>query len=126
MTNNTKRGGVCIYYWNCLPSKLVNIYYLNECITIVIKLRDEICNFFSLYVSPNQSEDDFENFCNNFELTLDVVSATNLFLTVAIGNFNAKSSNQYTDDTTNFEGSKIQATTSQFGLQQIINEPTPI
>ena len=93
MTHNTKRGGVFIYYRNSLPSKLVSVYYLNECISIVVKLRDKICNFFSLYVSPNKSEDDFENFCNNFVLTLDVVSATNLFLIVAIGDFNAKSSN---------------------------------
>ena len=77
-------------------------------------------------MSPNQPEDDFESFYNNFELTLDVVFATNLVLIIAICDFNAKSSNQYTDDTTTFEGSKIQAITSQFGLQQIINEPTPI
>ena len=86
----------------------------------------QVCNFVSLYRSPNQSEDDFENFCNNFELTLDVVSATNLFLIVAIGDLNAKSRNWYTGDTTTFEGSKIEAITSQFGLQQIINERTHI
>ena len=49
-----------------LPLKLINIHYLNECITFEIKLGDKICNFVSLYRSPNQSEDDFENFCNNF------------------------------------------------------------
>ena len=106
--------------------KLINIHYLNECITFVIKLGDKICNFVSSYRSPNQSEDDFENFCNNFELTLDAVSATNPFLIFTIGDFNAKSSNWYTGDTTTFEGSKIEAITSQFGLQQVINEPTPI
>ena len=79
-----------------------------------------------MYRSQNQSEDDFENFCNNFELTLDAVAATNPFLIVAIGDFNAKSSNWYTGDTTTSEGSKIEAITSQFGLQQIINEPTHI
>ena len=79
-----------------------------------------------MYRSPNQSEDDFENFCNNFELTLDAVSATNPFLIVTIGDFNTKSSNWYTGDTNTSEGSKIEAITSQFGLQQIINEPTHI
>ena len=71
-------------------------------------------------------EGDFENFCNNFELTLDAVSAYNHFLIAAIGDFNAKSSNWYTGDTNAFEDSKIEAITSQFGLQQIINEPTHI
>ena len=126
LPSNTKRGGVCIHYRNCLPLKLLNISYLNECITFVIKLGDKICNFVSLYRSPNQSQDDLENFCNNFELTLDAVSATSPFLIVAIGDLNAKSSNWYTGDTTTFEGSKINAVTSQFGLQQIINEPTHI
>ena len=108
-----------------LTLKLINICYLNECITL-IKLGDKICKFVSLYRSPKQSEDDFENFCNNFEVTVDAVSAANPFLSVAIGDFNAKSSNWYTGDTTTFEGSKIEAITSQFGLRQIINEPTHI
>ena len=124
--SNTKRGGVCIYYRNCLPLKLLNISYLNECLTFVIKLGDKICNFVSLYRSPNQSEDDFENFCKNFELTLDAVSAANPFLIVAIGDFNAKSNNWYIGDTTTFEDSKIEVITSQFGLKQIINEPAHI
>ena len=104
--SNSKGGGVCIYYRNFLPLKLMNIHYLNECITFEIKLGDKICNFVSLCRSPNQSEDDFENFCNNFELTLDAVLATNLFLIVAIGDFNAKSGNWYTGNTTTSEGSK--------------------
>ena len=124
--SSAKRGGVCIYYRNFLPLKLINIHSLNECITFEIKLGDKVCNFVSLYRSPNQSKDDFENFCNNFEQTLDTVSTTNPFLVVAIGDFNAKSSNRYTGDTTTFEGSKTEAITSQFGLKQIINELTHI
>ena len=75
--SNTKRGGVCIYYPDCLPLKLINIRHLNECVTFVIKLGDKICNFVSLYRSPNQSKDDFENCCNYFELTLDAASLFN-------------------------------------------------
>ena len=76
-----------------------------------------------MYRSPDQSEDEFSN---NFELTLDVVLATNSFLIIAIGDFNAKSTNLCTGDTTNLEDSKIEAITSQFALQKIINEPTYI
>ena len=104
----------------------INIHYLNECITFEVKLGNKICNFVSLYRSLNQSEDDFENFCKNFELTQDTALATNLFLIVAIGDFNAKSSNWYTGDTTTSGDSKFEAITSEFGLQQIINEPTHI
>ena len=51
--SNTKRGRVCIYYRNFLPLKLINIHYLNECITFEIKLGDKICNFVSWYRSQN-------------------------------------------------------------------------
>ena len=78
-----------------------------------------------MHRSPNQSKSYYESSCNNFELNLDV-SASNPFLIVTIGDFNAASSNWYTGDTTTFEGSEIETTTSQFGLQQIINEPTHI
>ena len=115
-----QRRGVCIYYRNFLPLKLIDIYFLNECITF------ETCNFVSLYRSPNRSKNDFENFCNNFELTLEAVSATNPFLIFTIGDFNTKSNNWYTGDTTTSEGSKIEAILSQFGLQQIVNKPAHI
>ena len=114
--SNTKRGEVCIYYRNFLPLKLINVHYLNECITVKIKLGDKIWNFVFLYRSTKQSEDDFENFFNNLELILDAVCTTNPFLIDAIDDFNAKSSNWYTGDTTTIEGSKIEVMIFQFGL----------
>ena len=105
--SSTKSGGVRINYRNFLPLKLINIHSLNECITFEITLEDK-----------NQSDP---------KMTLKTfVITTNPFLIVAIGDFNAKSSNWYTGDTTTFEGSKTEAITSQFGLKQIINEPTHI
>ena len=40
-------------------------------------------------------------------MNLDALSANNPFLTVMIGDFNAKSSNWYLNDVTSFEGSQI-------------------
>ena len=45
---------------------------------------------------------------------------------VALGDFNAKSSNWYNKDITSNEGRKIEAVTSQNGLHQENNEPTHI
>ena len=45
---------------------------------------------------------------------------------VAIGYFNAKSSNWYNKDIASDEGRKLEAVTSQNGLHQEINEPTHI
>ena len=42
----------------------------------------------------------------------------------AIGDFNAKSKNWYSQDKTSFEGKTIESITSLFGLYQLVNKPT--
>ena len=123
---NIKRGGVCIYYKIPLPVKIKNIQYLQECINFKINIKDKLCNFITLYRSPNQCQDDFDSFINNSELNLDSIMTNNPFLTVILGDFNAKSSLRYNNDITTYEGSKIDGVTSQFGLQQKIKETTHI
>ena len=123
---NTKRGGVCIYYKKCLPLRVLNIVFLNECINFELRIGEKTCNFIALCRSPSQFEDIFESFCENFERTLGNLAQNNPFLLVDIGEFNAKSTNWCANDQTNFEGNKIEHKTSQFRLNQIINEPTRI
>ena len=41
-----------------------------------------------------------------------------------IGDFNAKSKNWYSQHKSSFEGRTIESIISQFGLYQLINEPT--
>ena len=89
---NIKLGGVCIYYKIYLPLEIKNIHYLQECINFEIKIKDKLCNFISLYGSPNQWQDDFESFINNLELNIDSVMVNNPFLAVILGDFNVKSS----------------------------------
>ena len=47
-------------------------------------------------------------------------------MTVALGDFNAKSNNWCKADVTSLEGSKIDTITSSYGLNQLIQEPTHI
>ena len=115
-----------MYYKNCLPLKVLDIRFLHESISLELRIGDKLCNFISLYRSLNQSSDDFVSFLDNFQLTLDTLAQKNLFLMVALGDFNAKSSNWYNKDITSDEGRKIEAVTSQYGLRQEINEPTHI
>ena len=122
--SNTKRGGVCLYYKNYLPLRVLNISYLKECLNFELKIGDKSCNFIALYRSPSQSQDDFETFSDNFEMTLETLAQKGSFLTAIIGDFNAKSCNWYSNDKTNFERSTIESITSQFRLHQLINEPT--
>ena len=121
---NTKRGGVCIYYHNSLPLKVIDIQLLNEYINFEIRIGGKLCSFLCLYRSPSQTRDIFETFAHNFELTLDSIINYNPFLIVALGDFNVKTTNWYKNDISSYEGLKIDTITSQFGLEQIINEPT--
>ena len=42
--NNTERGGVCIYYLNSLPLKVLDIQFLNECINFEIIIGGKMYN----------------------------------------------------------------------------------
>ena len=93
--SNSKRGGVCVYYRNSLPLKILDIFYLQECIVFELKIGNKFCKIVSLYRSPNQSQDEFETFTNNLELILDKIFETNHYLVIAPGDFNAKLSQWY-------------------------------
>ena len=81
---NTKRGGVCLYCKNNLPQRVINIGYLNECVTLKLTVGDKTCNFIALYRSSSQSQDEFGTFSDNFEMTLDILAQNNWFLMTTI------------------------------------------
>ena len=72
------------------------------------------------------SSDEFESFSKNLELTLDCVMQNVPYMMVLLGDFNAKCTNWYKHDKTNFEGKTIENISLQCGLYQVINEPTHI
>ena len=104
--------------------RVINIGYLNECLTLELTVGDKTCNFLVLYIFPCQFPDEFETFSDNFEMTLDILGQKNPFLMTTIGDFNAKSKNWYSQDKTSFEGRTTEIITSQFGLYQLIDETT--
>ena len=85
-----------------------------------------MCSFVVLYRSPSQSSDEFDYFSKNLELTLDRVMQNTPYRMVLLSDFNAKCTNWYKHDKTNFEGIVIENISSQCGLYQVINEPTHI
>ena len=124
--SDVKRGGVCIYYKTMLPLKILSTNFLQECINFEVCIGNKICRFIHLYRTPSQSQDEFHDFLRNLEMNLDDSFNSNPFLTTVIGDFNAKSKNWSEGDRSTIEGSKIEFLTSQFGLSQIIKEPTHI
>ena len=123
---NKKRGGIRIYYKNLLPLKVTGVRLLEECIAFDLIISNKLCSFVALYRSPSQSQDDFATFSDNFEMTLDLASKKNLFLLAVLSNFNAKLSPWHDKDSSTSEGTSIENITSQFRLNQIINELTHI
>ena len=111
-----KRGGVCIYFRNSLPLKILNINYLQENITSELQVGSKIYNFVSLYWSPSQTSDDFEKLSGDFELTLDNLVESNSDLIVVLGDLNIKSKNWYINDKTTTKGVKIELLLHNMGF----------
>ena len=91
-----------------------------------LRIGGKIHKFLSFYRSSSQNKDDFETFLENPELNFDYMAEKNTFMMVVLRDFDAKSKFWYTNDSTNFEGSKIDFLTSSFGFHQIINKLTHI
>ena len=72
--SGNRRGGVCIYYKESLPIKMLNINYLQECICFDLKIGSKLCTIVSLYRSPSQSANEFENFLNKLNLTMGSIT----------------------------------------------------
>ena len=75
--SNSKKGSVCVYYKSSLALRLTNVHYLRECLIFEILIGRKSCNFISLYRSPSQSSDFFEQLAENLQLSLDKISNQN-------------------------------------------------
>ena len=121
--SNSKRGGVCVYYKSSLPFRVINVKYLQESVSFEL-IGGKCCRFSRLYRSPSQTQGEFETFLKNFELTLDEIHENNPFMTIVLGDFNAKSNNWCKAYTTSPEGSKVDIVANSCGLNRLIQEPT--
>ena len=89
---NIKRGGVCIYYRESLPVKLLKISNLPECLILEIIYGHKKCSIVSLYRSPSQTPDDFDYFIKELDCIHDKINTSgNPNLLLILGDFNAKS-----------------------------------
>ena len=89
-------------------------------------IGDKQCNFVVFYSSPSQNQDEFDSFSKNLEITLDKLALNNPFMLVVIGDLNTKSKNWNNLDRATYEGNIIETITSDFGLHQLIHDPTHI
>ena len=123
--NNTKRGGVCIYYRKFLPVKIINVNILNECLICELSFGSRRVYQVSIYRIPSQSSSEYDAFLLNFEQLLTYLNNIKHMLLVT-GDFNVRFSSWWSDDIDTIEGTRLESTISYYGLYQIINEPTQI
>ena len=97
---------------------------LQECINFEKKVAGKTFNFIPLYRSPSQSKDEFESFADRLVFNLDSIALRNPYLIVVLGDFNAQTKGWYPLGKTTYEGTRIDGITFQFGLEQLIHDPT--
>ena len=79
-----------------------------------------------VYFAPSQTQDEFEEFCNDLNLLLSNVNDANATLSVITGDFNAKSSRWWRLDKDNAAGREINSLACACGYSQLINKPIHI
>ena len=123
---NIKQGGVCIYYRETLPVKIIQLNYLPECLVCEINHDNEKIFIVTFYRSPSQSTDEFDDFLRGFEGVIDYINQCNPYFTLITGDFNARCNRWWENDSKSTEGVSIDNLTSSYGLKQLIAEPTHI
>ena len=125
--SNTKTGGVCLYFREGLPIKRrTDLELLQEMIVAEITLARKKIFFITVYRSPSQNSEQFEEFINKLQMTLDWVRREGSHSLVLTGDFNCRSSQWWDDDVENPEGTALDELIEINNLYQLIDEPTNI
>ena len=103
-TSNSKWGEVCICYKETLALKVISTPYLSESLLCEVTIGSRKCIIGTVYRSPSQNSDEFESFLSNFEFLLQDISNRNPYLTLLLGDYNARNTNWWHHDITTLEG----------------------
>ena len=124
--DNSRHGGVGLFYKNSLPLKVRNDLSFAESIVVELKFGRKKIFFTVLYRSPsfNHTTAEFANFILNFRDLYRKIKQENPYMTFFTGDFNGQSQVWYPGGATTPEGVEIDDLISNLGLHQVINEPT--
>ena len=68
--NNIKRGGLCVYYKESLPVRVISLSYLKEALLLEMIYNNKKVIVSVIDRSPSQSNSTFDLFLSNFEKLL--------------------------------------------------------
>ena len=124
--NNTRHGGVGLFYKNSLPLKVRHDLSFDESIVVELKYHRKSVFHTFLYRSPSfdHSTPEFGLFLSNFKQLYEKIHAEKPHAMFFSGDFNAHSQSWWLDGKNSLEGRRIDDLFSSLGLYQLINEPT--
>ena len=105
--DNIKRGGVCIYYKESLPVRVLSLPYLKEALLLEMIDNNKKIIVSVIYRSPSQSNREFNSFLSSFEQLLSKISKRKRTVFIITGDFNARSSSWWSNDTNTLEGTNL-------------------
>ena len=100
--------------------------YLNEDFLCEVMIKSKMSITGTVYRPPSQNSNEFESFLSNCEVLLQDISNRNSYLTLLLGDYNARNTKWWHHYITTTEGTQLQNTTTIYGLQQLIDEPIHI
>ena len=92
--DNVKRGGVCIYYKESLPVRVISLPYFKEALLLEMSYNNKKVIVSVIYHSPSQNNDKFDIFLSNFQKLLNDINNHKPSLSVVTGDFNSRCSSR--------------------------------
>ena len=126
-SDNTRNGGVCLYYREDLPIKSrTDLATLPETIVAEIKLNRKKIFFVLSYRHPNISISDFKEYISSLQDILENINKENPSAIILSGDFNARSPFFWEGDSATKEGELFSEFLISQNMDELINEPTHI
>ena len=89
--SGSKRGGVCCYFKESLPIRILKITSMTECLILEMLYSNELVIVSVIYRSPSLSSQEFVQFEMLFSQILNDITSIKTFFSVILGDSNARS-----------------------------------
>ena len=124
--SGSKRGGMCCYFKERLPSTILKITPMTNCLVLKMLYNNKLVNVSVIYRSPSQSCQEFAQLEMLFSQLLNDVTSKNPFFSIILGDFSARSKCWWSLDKQNKEGASLFSISSTSGYTQLIISATHI
>ena len=88
--SGSKKGGVCCYFKQSLPIRILQITTLTECLVLEMLYNNKLVIVSVIYRSPSQSSQEFAQFEMLFSQLLNDITSKNPFFSIILGDFNVR------------------------------------